>query len=157
MAVARRSLFAITTQHDLTNTSYPGPEALYNYELFAVINHEGQIGNGHYTSFARFQDTVGHLPSLLGSLTHSPASSVVPLRRRQGDGSDALQDAWCFRAGLHGLLRQAASGLQATHHANIHPRTRERGGAGARGAGGQSAGRKGAGTGTGACAGAGSG
>jgi ubiquitin carboxyl-terminal hydrolase 22/27/51 len=38
--------------------SYPGPEALYDYELFAVINHEGQIDNGHYTSFARFQDTV---------------------------------------------------------------------------------------------------
>jgi hypothetical protein len=40
--------------------SYPGPEALYDYELFAVINHEGQIDNGHYTSFARFQDTVRH-------------------------------------------------------------------------------------------------
>jgi ubiquitin carboxyl-terminal hydrolase 22/27/51 len=26
-----------------------------------VINHEGQIDNGHYTSFARFQDTVRHL------------------------------------------------------------------------------------------------
>ncbi|KAF8502664.1 hypothetical protein F5888DRAFT_1800198 [Russula emetica] len=37
--------------------TYPGPEALYDYELFAVINHEGQIDNGHYTSFARFQDT----------------------------------------------------------------------------------------------------
>ena len=39
-------------------SSYPGPEALYDYELFAVINHEGQIDRGHYTSFARFQDTV---------------------------------------------------------------------------------------------------
>ena len=39
-------------------SSYPGPEALYDYELFAVINHEGQIDKGHYTSFARFQDTV---------------------------------------------------------------------------------------------------
>ncbi|KAH9958065.1 hypothetical protein BC827DRAFT_1222024 [Russula dissimulans] len=37
--------------------TYPGPEALYDYELFAVINHEGQIDNGHYTNFARFQDT----------------------------------------------------------------------------------------------------
>ncbi|KAN0123099.1 cysteine proteinase, partial [Russula decolorans] len=37
--------------------TYPGPEALYDYELFALINHEGQIDNGHYTSFARFQDT----------------------------------------------------------------------------------------------------
>jgi Ubiquitin carboxyl-terminal hydrolase len=38
---------------------YPGPEALYEYELFAVICHEGQIDNGHYTNFARFQDEVG--------------------------------------------------------------------------------------------------
>ncbi|KAF8151031.1 hypothetical protein B0H34DRAFT_731104 [Crassisporium funariophilum] len=36
--------------------SYPGPEAMYEYDLFAVINHEGQINNGHYTNFARFQD-----------------------------------------------------------------------------------------------------
>ena len=31
-------------------------------ELFAVINHEGQIGKGDYTSFARFQHTVRHFP-----------------------------------------------------------------------------------------------
>jgi len=36
--------------------AYPGPEALYEYELFAVICHEGQIDNGHYTNFARFHD-----------------------------------------------------------------------------------------------------
>jgi ubiquitin carboxyl-terminal hydrolase 22/27/51 len=36
--------------------SYPGPESMYEYDLFAVINHEGQINNGHYTNFARFQD-----------------------------------------------------------------------------------------------------
>ncbi|KAJ2926938.1 hypothetical protein H1R20_g10145, partial [Candolleomyces eurysporus] len=36
--------------------SYPGPEALYEYDLFAVINHEGQIDNGHYTNYARFED-----------------------------------------------------------------------------------------------------
>jgi ubiquitin C-terminal hydrolase len=47
------------TSHGRGN-SYPGPEALYDYELFALINHEGQIDNGHYTSFARFQDTVRH-------------------------------------------------------------------------------------------------
>lgn len=37
---------------------YPGPEAMYEYDLFAVINHEGQIDNGHYTNFARFRDEV---------------------------------------------------------------------------------------------------
>jgi len=31
---------------------------MYEYDLFAVINHEGQINNGHYTNFARFQDEV---------------------------------------------------------------------------------------------------
>jgi len=31
---------------------------MYEYDLFAVINHEGQIDNGHYTNYARFQDEV---------------------------------------------------------------------------------------------------
>ncbi|KJA25025.1 hypothetical protein HYPSUDRAFT_37935 [Hypholoma sublateritium FD-334 SS-4] len=35
---------------------YPGPESMYEYDLFGVINHEGQIDTGHYTNFARFQD-----------------------------------------------------------------------------------------------------
>ncbi|KAJ3920258.1 hypothetical protein F5877DRAFT_38495 [Lentinula edodes] len=30
-----------------------GPPVMYQYELFAVINHEGQMDNGHYTNFAR--------------------------------------------------------------------------------------------------------
>lgn len=33
-----------------------GLDVLYEYELFAVINHEGQIDNGHYTNYARFKD-----------------------------------------------------------------------------------------------------
>jgi ubiquitin carboxyl-terminal hydrolase 22/27/51 len=33
-----------------------GPSILYEYELFAVINHEGQLNNGHYTNYARYQD-----------------------------------------------------------------------------------------------------
>ncbi|PFH51097.1 hypothetical protein AMATHDRAFT_143422 [Amanita thiersii Skay4041] len=37
-------------------TSYPGPDSIYEYDLFAVINHEGQMNNGHYTNFARFGD-----------------------------------------------------------------------------------------------------
>ncbi|KAJ7266551.1 hypothetical protein C8J57DRAFT_1328141 [Mycena rebaudengoi] len=36
--------------------SYPGPSAMYEYDLFAVINHEGKINNGHYTNYARFED-----------------------------------------------------------------------------------------------------
>lgn len=33
-----------------------GPQAMYEYDLFAVICHDGQIDNGHYTCFARYQD-----------------------------------------------------------------------------------------------------
>jgi ubiquitin C-terminal hydrolase len=33
---------------------------MYEYDLFAVINHEGKMNNGHYTNFARFQDEVCH-------------------------------------------------------------------------------------------------
>ncbi|KAF7297767.1 Ubiquitin carboxyl-terminal hydrolase [Mycena kentingensis (nom. inval.)] len=36
--------------------AYPGPTAMYEYDLFAVINHEGQMNNGHYTNYARFED-----------------------------------------------------------------------------------------------------
>ncbi|KAF8512245.1 hypothetical protein JB92DRAFT_3083359 [Gautieria morchelliformis] len=36
--------------------SDPGPETMYEYDLFAVINHEGQMNNGHYTNFARYCD-----------------------------------------------------------------------------------------------------
>ncbi|KAI6131728.1 hypothetical protein EV401DRAFT_1919398 [Pisolithus croceorrhizus] len=36
--------------------THPGPDAMYEYHLFAVINHEGHIENGRYTNFARFQD-----------------------------------------------------------------------------------------------------
>ena len=38
--------------------SAAGPEAMYDYDLFAVINHEGQMNNGHYTNFARYRDEV---------------------------------------------------------------------------------------------------
>ncbi|KAF8628559.1 hypothetical protein AX15_003826 [Amanita polypyramis BW_CC] len=36
--------------------SLTGPDGMYEYDLFAVINHEGQMNNGHYTNFARFGD-----------------------------------------------------------------------------------------------------
>ena len=35
-----------------------GPVSMYEYELFAVVNHEGQMDTGHYTDFARYQDEV---------------------------------------------------------------------------------------------------
>jgi len=32
--------------------------AFYDYELFAVVNHAGQLNTGHYTNFARSQSEV---------------------------------------------------------------------------------------------------
>ncbi|KAI0787731.1 cysteine proteinase [Fomes fomentarius] len=40
-----------------------GPEALYEYDLFAVVCHEGQIDNGHYTCYARSHDEVRPFPA----------------------------------------------------------------------------------------------
>ncbi|KAG8934774.1 hypothetical protein FRC01_000455 [Tulasnella sp. 417] len=37
-----------------------GPPAMYEYELFAVVNHEGQVNTGHYTNYARFEDQWYH-------------------------------------------------------------------------------------------------
>ncbi|KAI0342806.1 cysteine proteinase [Trametopsis cervina] len=36
--------------------SVPGPSSVYEYDLFAVVCHEGSIDNGHYTCFTRHQD-----------------------------------------------------------------------------------------------------
>ncbi|EKM58343.1 uncharacterized protein PHACADRAFT_140190 [Phanerochaete carnosa HHB-10118-sp] len=36
--------------------SNPGPDSLYEYDLFSVVCHEGSIDNGHYTCYTRHQD-----------------------------------------------------------------------------------------------------
>lgn len=38
------------------NTKNPGPDSMYEYDLLAVVNHEGQMDTGHYTNFARCHD-----------------------------------------------------------------------------------------------------
>ncbi|KAI0784536.1 cysteine proteinase [Abortiporus biennis] len=43
-----------------STSNIPGPQTMYDYDLYAVICHEGQIDNGHYTSFARYQDEWYH-------------------------------------------------------------------------------------------------
>lgn len=49
--------------------------ALYEYELFAVINHEGQIDNGHYTNYARFKDEWFRFDD--DKVTHSNLSACL--------------------------------------------------------------------------------
>lgn len=65
----------------------PGPDAMYEYDLFAVINHEGQMENGHYTNFARFQDEWYRFddekvtPSTLGTCLNSNAYMCFYVKR----------------------------------------------------------------------------
>ncbi|KAJ7787016.1 hypothetical protein B0H14DRAFT_2399972, partial [Mycena olivaceomarginata] len=66
---------------------YLGPVAMYEYDLFAVINHEGQINNGHYTNYARFEDEWYRFDNdsasarELGSVLASPAYMCFYVKR----------------------------------------------------------------------------
>ncbi|KAK0222878.1 hypothetical protein EDD85DRAFT_860078 [Armillaria nabsnona] len=55
-----------------------GPEVMYEYDLFAVINHEGQISNGHYTNFARFGSEWYRFDD--DKVTHSSLSACLDSR-----------------------------------------------------------------------------
>lgn len=35
-----------------------GPDSLYDYDLISVINHEGSLSQGHYTTYCREVDDV---------------------------------------------------------------------------------------------------
>ncbi|KAF7296453.1 Ubiquitin carboxyl-terminal hydrolase [Mycena chlorophos] len=67
--------------------TYPGPTAMYEYDLFAVINHEGQLNNGHYTNFARFEnewyrfDDDKVIPATLGTVLGSNAYMCFYVKR----------------------------------------------------------------------------
>ncbi|KAI0245625.1 hypothetical protein BJV78DRAFT_1287401, partial [Lactifluus subvellereus] len=71
--------------------TYPGPEALYDYELFAVINHEGQIDKGttqasrasRIRCWCRFDDdkvTPATLAGMLGA--SAPVYMAFYVKRR---------------------------------------------------------------------------
>ncbi|KAH9481878.1 Ubiquitin carboxyl-terminal hydrolase 22 [Psilocybe cubensis] len=68
-------------------SSIPGRETMCEYDLFAVINHEGQINNGHYTNFARCKDEWYRFdddkvtPSSLGACLNSNAYMCFYVKR----------------------------------------------------------------------------
>lgn len=62
--MACASLIFCRTETIADKISFPGPVGMFDYDLFAVINHEGNMDNGHYTSFARCQDEVNPLTML---------------------------------------------------------------------------------------------
>ncbi|PCH42519.1 cysteine proteinase [Wolfiporia cocos MD-104 SS10] len=61
----------------------PGPGAMYEYDLFSVVCHDGQINNGHYTCFARSQDEWHRFdddkvtPSTLGACLASKSQAYM--------------------------------------------------------------------------------
>ncbi|OCH94803.1 cysteine proteinase [Obba rivulosa] len=73
---------------DAASFPHLGPEAIYEYDLFCVVCHEGQIDNGHYTCFARSHDEwyrydddkVSH--SSLGACLGSQAYMCFYVKRR---------------------------------------------------------------------------
>lgn len=57
--------------------SFDTPDSMFEYELFSVINHEGQtISNGHYTNFCRYQDDVSTFLFLFALPLESDSDSV---------------------------------------------------------------------------------
>ncbi|KAG7090130.1 hypothetical protein E1B28_011738 [Marasmius oreades] len=84
---ASLNMMPYTTFSEKDNFAGAGPEALYEYDLFAVINHEGQMNNGHYTNFARFQDQWYRFdddkitPSTLGDCLKSSAYMCFYVKR----------------------------------------------------------------------------
>ena len=90
---------------------------MYEYDLFAVINHEGQIDNGHYTNFARFQDEVGSTVIVLsGGLTRY----IEQWYRFDDDKWGSLSPSEACSS--HVLTTQpiTESHFQACSHASIH-------------------------------------
>ncbi|KIJ62909.1 hypothetical protein HYDPIDRAFT_93550 [Hydnomerulius pinastri MD-312] len=85
--MAEFTTLVVTSSGKDGEPSYPGPEAMYEYDLFGVINHEGQMDNGHYTNFARFQDEWYRFdddkvtPSTLGACLNSNAYMCFYVKR----------------------------------------------------------------------------
>ncbi|KAG6918424.1 hypothetical protein DXG01_014603 [Tephrocybe rancida] len=78
---------ALEDPENFANGRFPGPTGMFDYDLFAVINHEGKMDNGHYTNFARYQDEWCRFddekvtPTSLGACLSSPAYMCFYVKR----------------------------------------------------------------------------
>ncbi|KAG6817229.1 hypothetical protein H0H87_011286 [Tephrocybe sp. NHM501043] len=85
--MAPYTTLAIDNPEKAANGIFPGPAGMFDYDLFAVINHEGKMDNGHYTNFARYQDEWCRFdddkvtPSTLGACLNSPAYMCFYVKR----------------------------------------------------------------------------
>lgn len=62
-----RVLSAVHDSHGKDHTELGGPDEMYEYDLYAVVDHNGQLDRGHYTCFARYQDEVSPVVFLVWS------------------------------------------------------------------------------------------
>ncbi|KAG5636226.1 hypothetical protein H0H81_008733 [Sphagnurus paluster] len=75
------------TKPEKETVAHTGPDGMYEYDLFAVINHEGKLNNGHYTNYARYQDEWCRfdddkvIPSNLGACLNSAAYMCFYVKR----------------------------------------------------------------------------
>lgn len=50
---------------------------MYEYDLFAVINHDGNMTNGHYTNYARSGEQVSLCDQIFTTQTDSACSGIA--------------------------------------------------------------------------------
>ncbi|KAG5735879.1 Ubiquitin carboxyl-terminal hydrolase 22 [Termitomyces sp. T112] len=87
LCMAPYTTFALEDPEKAGHGIFPGPAGMFDYDLFAVINHEGNMDNGHYTNFARFQDEWCRFDddkvtsSTLGTCLDSPAYMCFYVKR----------------------------------------------------------------------------
>ncbi|QRW03669.1 ubiquitin carboxyl-terminal hydrolase [Ceratobasidium sp. AG-Ba] len=92
---------------------HPGPDSMYEYDLLAVVNHEGQMDTGHYTNFARCHDRWYRFDdekvtrSSLQECLRSSAYMLVYVKRhlsyRASDELPMLPDDGELLAGMEGV------------------------------------------------------
>lgn len=128
-------------------TRYPGPASLYEYDLFSVVCHEGQIDNGHYTCFTRHQDEVRALKlhsfdvktdsmyisgtAMMTRSERSPKPIITYCVLTHAHQSNAFYFGRMSEfAGIHVFLCKTSSRLQALVHAIVREDTRGRSGQG---------------------------
>ncbi|KAG6819554.1 hypothetical protein H0H93_010764 [Arthromyces matolae] len=87
ICMAPYTTFALEDPEKTAQGIFPGPSGMFDYDLFAVINHEGNMDNGHYTNFARYQnewcrfDDDKVTPSTLAACLNSPAYMCFYVKR----------------------------------------------------------------------------